>query len=268
MFNQNNYTMKIKILAMVAMIPLIAASCTKPIKSFTATNSDGITYQYDVIVPLMHYVRIKPLTDPSQLSGAVVIPSTVEYDDTRFVITQIAEEAFEDCTGITQITLPATVSAIEDEAFNGCTALSQINTPQPLSTIGDEAFKNCVSLTEFSLEASISTLGEECFAGCTSLTDITLPTSLNSVPDKAFYGCSSVQSIFISSTVGAIGAEAFAGCSNVAQMTCMAGMPPTASENTFNGINPTIPVTVPMGGLSYYQTATGWNHFTNYNGVY
>ncbi len=261
--------MKTLTIAALGFCSLLFSLCSNPeIRKFNATSEEGVIYEYEVIVPLMNYVRVRPLTTADQLTGEVTIPSTIKYDGTRYVVTQIAAEAFEDYAGITRVTLPATISTIEEEAFRNCTALSQINTPQPLSTIEEQAFENCVSLTDFSFDASISTLGEECFAGCTSLTDITLPTSLNTISQRAFFGCTSVTNISLSSTINSIGAEAFAGCLNVEQMTCMAGMPPAASANSFNGIDSEIPVTVPMGGIDYYRTATGWNHFTNYNGVY
>jgi len=261
--------MKELFFAVLGTCTLLFSFCSNPeIKEFTATDENGVLYQYEVIVPLTNFVRIKPLATADQLTGEVVIPTTVTYDETRYVITQIAEQAFEGYTGITHVTLPETLNTIEEKAFRNCTSLSQINTPQPLSTIEEQAFENCVSLDEFSLDASISTLGESCFAGCSSLTDITLPSSLNSVSSRAFYGCTSVTNVFISSTINSIGEEAFAGCTSVTQMTSQAGMPPTAYANTFDGIDADIPVTVPMGGLNYYQTATGWNHFTNYSGVY
>ncbi len=253
----------------LALCTLLLSFCSNPeIKEFTATESNGVTYKYEVIVPLMNYVRVSPVTPASQLSGEVNIPATITYEGTRYVVTQIAEEAFEDYTLITEVELPATVTTIEEEAFKGCIALTEINTPQPLSTIGESAFEGCIALTEFDFVASISTLGVSCFEGCTSLDEIELPTSLNTIPSRAFYGCSAANTIFISSTVNTIGAQAFAGCTGVTSITCQAGMPPTANANTFDGIDASIPVTVPMGGLSFYQTATGWNHFYNFNGVY
>lgn len=261
--------MKTIIFGILGLCTLLFSFCSNPeISEFTATDDNGVTYEYEVVVPLMHYVRVSPVTTASQLTGTVVIPATVYYEGTRYVVTQIAEEAFEDYTGITEVVVPGTVTTIEEEAFKGCTSLTEINTPQPLSTIEASAFEGCSSLTDFNFVASISTLGVSCFEGCSSLEEIELPTSLNTIPTRAFYGCSDAESIFISSTVLTVGAEAFAGCTGVTEMTCMAGMPPTANANSFNNMNASIPVTVPMGGLNYYRTATGWSHFSNYTGVY
>lgn len=261
--------MKTKIIVALSMLTFLFSNCASlELPKFAASTEDGITYEYEGIVPLTNFVRIRPITPSDQLTGEVTIPSTVSYEGTTYVVSQIAAQAFANYDGITKIVLPPTVSTIEAEAFRGCTMLSQINTPQPLSTIGDYAFEGCSSLAAFSFVASISTLGQCCFANCSSLGDISLPTSLNTIPYRAFYGCSNVSTIFIDATVNSIGAEAFAGCRSVIQITCKAGMPPTASANTFDLIDAEIPVTVPMGGLNYYATAIGWNHFVNFQGVY
>ncbi len=261
--------MKLHSIALIMFVSLLVSNCSKPdIKEFAVTASDGTRYHCKVVVPLMNYVRVRPLTPANQLKGEVEVPPTVYYDKTRFVVTQIASGAFAGYTGITKVRIPSTISVIESKAFSGCSAMGEINTPQPLSTLGDYAFENCSSLAVFDMQASISSLGEGCFAGCSSLASIRIPTSLNTIPDKCFKNCSGVDNIYISSTVNAIGAEAFSGCTGVTRMTSAAGMPPAASGNTFNGIDANIPVTVPMGGLSYYQSAEGWKHFNSYTGSY
>jgi len=261
--------MKLRNLILVGLCSVLFSFCSSlDVKKFTASTDEGVAYEYEVVVPLTNFVRIRPLVPADVLVGEVTLPTTVKYDGTNYVVSQIAAHAFENYTGITSMTLPSTISTIEDYAFKGCTSMESINTPQPLSTIGTSAFEDCIALRQFDFVASISKLGQSCFANCVSLTDITLPTSLNTIPNMAFYGCAGVKSIFIDATVNAIGANAFAGCTGVTEMTCKAGMPPTANANSFAGIDPNIPVTVPMGGLDFYRTAMGWSQFVNYYGVY
>jgi len=258
--------MKAKILVIVALC-LSMASCSNPsIQNFTASDN-GIEYEYEVIVPLMNFVRIKAVTPADQLVGEVTLPSTVNYNGTRYVVSQIAESAFEGYTGLTEVTLPSTITTIEKKAFRGCTALQEINTPQTLSTIEEYAFENCTALEEFDMEASISAMGEGCFRNCSELEEITLPTSLNTLPAKAFEGCTDLETVYIDRVLLSVGSRAFAGCSNVTSFTCMAGTPPTAYADTFEGMNANITVYVPMASVSQYCGATGWNYFTNFVGV-
>lgn len=280
------------ILPLVLTLSLGASSCTEYNAGYSfVAESNGISYQYEVITSRMNYVRISPLSDSQTVTGDITIPATINYEGTRFVVSQIKENAFRNYTLITSIALPASLSVIENSAFKNCTSLTTINTPQPLSSIGAYAFENCYNLQAFDFEASISTLGEGCFKGCNSLTAAVFPSSFTSVPNQAFYGCTSltdiqlpatimnigndafgnctnVIAISFGSSVQTIGERAFANCSSVQSIAITTPMPPTCYTSTFDSVPANIPVTVPMPHVADYQNATGWNHFTNYVGTY
>lgn len=267
---------------------LTGCSGLKAGDTFTATT-DGVEFRYEVLVSNMNYVRVDHVS--GELSGKITIPSSVSYDGTNFLVTQIGENAFMNCDLITSVSLPKTLSNIEAHAFAGCTALESINTPQPLSVIGDYAFEGCRSLREFSLDASISSLGKGCFRGCSALSSVKFPNSFTEIPDEAFYGCVSFDEIILPSTimhigkysfggcinvdeiyldrsVQDIGAHAFAGCVNTKSITCLTATPPICPNDTFDGIRPDIPITVMMASVQNYLNATGWRRFYNYNGTY
>lgn len=276
----------------VALFAFVLTACSNLQMGDTFTTTyQGVEYNCEVIVSRMNYVRINPVSSPAQLSGTVVVPPSVKYEGDKFIVTQIAKEAFRGYTGITEVILPLTLSAIEEGAFQGCTALKTINTPQPLSTIGDNAFDGCVMLESFSLEASISALGSGCFRNCASLGTVTFPSSFSEIPAEAFYGCTSLENLTLSSTIMRIGDGAFAhceglkrismdrsvmsigdgafsGCTAVEAITCLTATPPVCFSSTFTGIPTDIPVTVPMPHIIAYQTAVGWNQFSNFQGVY
>ena len=98
------------------------------------------------------------------------------------------------------------------------------------------------------------------------MTNVTFPTSLNNIPAKAFEGCTALEDIYIDRNMLTIGSKAFFGCAAVADLTCLTPMPPTANNNTFEGMDANLPVTVPMANLEQYRTATGWSYFTNFQG--
>ncbi|MBO7490090.1 MAG: leucine-rich repeat domain-containing protein [Bacteroidales bacterium] len=72
-------------------------------------------------------------------SGAVSIPQTVEYDGTVYTVTALGEMAFESCTGVTSLTLPATIRNIGSYCFYNCNFTS-LQLPDSLRTLGDHAF--------------------------------------------------------------------------------------------------------------------------------
>ncbi|MBR3699324.1 MAG: leucine-rich repeat domain-containing protein [Bacteroidales bacterium] len=258
--------MRIQSILVLALIALVMTNCSPlNLTTFNATTN-GVEYKYEVVVPLTNFVRVTAITPADQLTGEVVIPPTVKYDGTNYVVSQIGKSAFEGYSGITEMTIPSTISVIEEKAFRNCMALREINTPQPLSSIGDYAFEGCSSLESYGLQASISKLGEGCFRNCTSLTSVTFPTSLNNIPAKAFEGCTALEEIYIDRNMLTIGEKTFFGCAAVTDFTCLTPTPPTASSNTFEGMDAGLPVTVPMANIEQYRTATGWSYFTNYQG--
>jgi len=56
------------------------------------------------------------------ISGELVIPATYEGKP----VTTIAGTAFQDCTSLTAVTIPAGVTEIHTEAFDGCTGLTSV----------------------------------------------------------------------------------------------------------------------------------------------
>ena len=58
----------------------------------------------------------------------------------------IGREAFLFCTGLTSITIPASVTSIGEEAFYGCTGLRSIELPSSVTSIEYGAFSGCTNL--------------------------------------------------------------------------------------------------------------------------
>lgn len=97
---------------------------------------------------------------------AVDVPATVDYDGHTFAVTAIGDWAFSQCSLLTSVTLPETLTTIGQEAFTDCTALPAILLPAPVTSIGDWAFANCNHLTSVtSLSLTPPTVGQDAFSG-------------------------------------------------------------------------------------------------------
>jgi len=68
--------------------------------------------------------------------GDVVIPAAYLGKP----VTEIASSAFENCAGITSVTIPASVTSIGNYAFSGCTGLTGVIFEGSGTAIGDNAF--------------------------------------------------------------------------------------------------------------------------------
>ncbi len=125
----------------------------------------------------------------NEYTGSVTIPSSVTYNSTTYSVTSIGSGAFEDCTGLTSVTIPNSVTTIGYRAFEGCTGLTSVTIPNSVTTIGSSAFGGCTGLTSVTIPNSVTTIGGSAFSGCTGLTSVTIPNSVTSIGQWAFSDC-------------------------------------------------------------------------------
>ena len=69
---------------------------------------------------------------------------------------RIYTHAFSDCTSLTSITIPESVTKIDNFAFSGCSSLTSITIPESVTSIGYSAFYNCSSLTNIFYAGNVS----------------------------------------------------------------------------------------------------------------
>ena len=114
-------------------------------------------------------------------------------------VTTIGDNAFYDCTALTNISIPNSVTIIGDYAFYYCSALTNINIPNSVITIGNYAFFECSALTNINIPNSVTIIGDHAFYNCSALTNINIPNSVTIIGDYAFYYCSALTSIIVAS---------------------------------------------------------------------
>lgn len=96
---------------------------------------------------------------------------------------------------VTEVEIPDkiegyTVTAINgDDGYSGfrnCTKLTSVTIPDTVTSISDYAFRYCKSLTSIVIPDSVTEIGQEAFYGCEKLADITLSNNLISIGSGAF----------------------------------------------------------------------------------
>lgn len=134
-------------------------------------------------------------------------------------LTSISNQAFEYCTNLSSIVIPANVRSIGGYAFNHCDNLAELSMPESITSIGNGVLNSCGNLTSVTLPSGITMIPEASFWGCTKLASITIPTGVTFIGASAFRECKALTEIVIPDNVVSIGAFAFNSCNNLSTIT-------------------------------------------------
>ena len=117
-------------------------------------------------------------------------------------VTSIGVAVFKDCTGLTSVTIGSSVTSISDTAFYNCTGLTSITIPNGVTSIGDRAFYNCTGLTKVKLCSGVTSIGDYAFAICTSLTGVYSYGNAPSIGSGVFDSSDNVTVYYLPGTTG------------------------------------------------------------------
>ena len=176
-------------------------------------------------------------------------------------VTSIGEWAFYNCTGLTSITIPDSVTSIGERAFYNCTGLISITIPDSITSIGRYVFSGCTELTSITIPASVTSIGSSAFYGCSGLTSITIPNGVTSIGNDAFYYCIGLTSVTIGNSVTSIGGYAFEGCSGLTSITIPNSVT-SIGEGAFSGCSGLTSIRIGNG-----VTSIGYSAFKDCSGI-
>lgn len=186
--------------------------------------------------------------------STVILPSTINSTINSWPVTKIEEDAFQDNTTITSVTIPANVTEIGSNAFAGCTNLTSVNyegdwsnlTIQSGNPAVEDAAKDAaneqlfdfkftpdntaVIVTRYNGTAAdvtipsrykgkpVTMIDHAAFFNSV-VTSVTIPDSVTSIGDDAFVNCPQLTNISIPNSVTYIGFSAFAHCTSLMTVT-------------------------------------------------
>lgn len=110
---------------------------------------------------------------------------------------RLCEFVFARCKGLSEITIPESVTTIEQYAFAGCKELKSVTLCSSITEISKGLFSACESLESIILPHGIEFIGDEAFKGCKHLKKIVLPSSITYIGKNVFYGCDNLKTIFV-----------------------------------------------------------------------
>ncbi|MGN0467818.1 MAG: leucine-rich repeat domain-containing protein, partial [Acutalibacteraceae bacterium] len=199
MKQKNHFLKRISACVMVVVMALTAVPLSGFVglelpKLFETTANAEDTYTDGVFEYTVSDGEATIIGHTSSISGDLVIPDTLGgypvtmiFAHCEIFSTYEYYGAFEDCTGLTSVTIPDSVTSIGHEAFYGCTGLTSITIPDSVTSIGNYVFYNCTGLKSITIPNSVLSIGDFAFHGCTGLTSVTISESITSIGDGAFY---------------------------------------------------------------------------------
>ena len=244
------------------------------VTTITATTTDGGKTATCTVTVFDPELRIfyetsdhkKLEIDESRISGII----SHSYEDYGLIqcsepIRSIGESAFANCTTLTEIDLPKSLTDLGSRAFENCSSLYAITLPSSLTTIGDGVFAGCSVLAHFNSAFSSedyrclilnSTLKAFAPAG---LITYTVPSTVTSIAPSAFSRCPELTSVTLPSSVSQIGNSAFADCSKLKEIHVESQTPPTLENaDAFSGLPTDYLIYVPAEVIDNYKAADGW----------
>lgn len=203
-------------------------------------------------------------------------------------VTSIGDKAFCE-TGLTNVTIPATVKSmeayafencdslksakigvgtgsftIEYQAFYGCDNLETVVIGDAVTYIGVDAFQGCVNLKNLTIGRSVETIDGDAFSNCTSLEEVVIPDNVK-VLDRESWGhgpfqdCTSLKKVTFGTGVETITANAFSGSTAITEIYFCGDAPTFEGTETFSGVVAT--AYYPSGNTSWRPTV-----MTNHGG--
>ena len=252
-------------------------------------------YQGGIYYKIVENNTISVTSGDVKYFGDVVIPEQVKYNGETYTVTSIGNWAFEDCSGLTSVTIPDGVTSIGWRAFENCSGLTFVTIPSSVTSIDDSAFAKCSGLSSITIPSSVTSIGDDAFYGFRGifntqdiaawckmsvgfplvdgplrlyvngekLEHLVIPDGVTSIGRRAFWNCSGLISVTIPNSVTSIGSYAFDRCSALTTVTSEIEKPFEINSNTFSDDTYTnAELIVPKGTKAVYQATEGWNKFT------
>ena len=159
-------------------------------------------------------------------SGILTILASFIVSGITYNVTSIGNDAFRNCSALTSISIPDSVTSIGTNDINGyvfanCSSLVSVRLPANITYISGRMFVNCISLESITIPSSVTTVYRSFCNGCSALTSVTFASGivLGVIEANMFLGCSALASITIPNSVTRIGDSAFFNCSALTSIT-------------------------------------------------
>ncbi|MBR2231168.1 MAG: leucine-rich repeat domain-containing protein [Prevotella sp.] len=197
---------KLFLSTLLLALPLLASAYDIAVK-----NADDVTIYYNYVNNATELEVTSGSSSYNLYSGAVNIPEEVTYMSRTRKVTSIGNSAFNQCTGLTSVTIPNSVTSIGNHAFYYCNSLTSVHITDVAAwckiTFYDSSsnplgyarhlYMNGEEIKDLVIPNSVTSIRDHAFRNCIGLTSVTIPNSVTSIGSYAFYNCSGLTSVHI-----------------------------------------------------------------------
>ena len=293
------------------------ATITANISQTTNYNAASASYTASCSIAVTAKFNITSTSSPTRIASATTNFSAVEIDGieqpsvvsaytfsttgehtvkyTLIDPTSIGGYAFNECSGLTSVTIPNSVTSIGERAFQACTSLTSITIPNSVTSIGDYAFQGCNSLSTITIPNSVTSIGANAFQYTSwyssysantdniydnvvyvnniayqvvnkTITEVTFRNDTTNITNQLFYECRSLTSVTIPDSVTSIGYSAFLNCTGLTSCTIGSGVT-SIGNDAFRNCTSLTSIEIPNGvtsiGNEAFNNCTGLTSITS-----
>lgn len=184
--------------------------------------------------------------------GELIIPSTVEWKGRNWKVTGIAYGAFEDCTALTRLVIPASVEVLGRRLVHGCEQLREISVAEDnlWYWTQDGVLRASTELLAYPMTKTSRTYR--------------IPDGIDYVPANLFRGNVWLERVELPTDVTGIDILAFRGCTSLRTVVAESINPYPIEKQAFDAdtyANATL--IVPAGSAEKYRSQEGWKQFAH-----
>ena len=225
-------------------------------------------YAYDVCVDGIYYdlngneAIVTNNAVAKCYAGKVIIPSEIQCGTTRYAVTAIAPSAFEGCTQLTDVTIPASVKTVGENAFRHCPLLPVHDMLYYADTYLVGPYECSVTGT-YKIKEGTRWIANRAFNENMCIRSIIIPASVESIGKEAFRCCDFLKSVTLNGNLE-IGQDAFNGTTTINEVKVDSEKTPTIinedgafDEQVYN----TAQIHVTSGSKDNYKNTYGWRKF-------
>ncbi len=216
-------------------------------------------------------------------SGDIIIPGSISYSGVEYEVKGISKKAFYECTELTSVVIPKTVTYIGEDAFRFCKYLSSVKIEEGNPIYDSREDCNAIIETESNtllygscktvIPNTVTAIGDDAFNRIRLESDrIVIPNSVATIGNRAFMESGRYATLVIPNSIKSIGSMSF---TNLLPTTVISYMQaPIALDNDSwydydsydwdaldDWLESSPTLYVPKGTASIYKKTSGWSWF-------